>query len=228
MGLRHSLFAGGGLFAADAVRRTRRPEQGAVAGAALAAAFALLLFLIAMEEISWMQRLFGFGTPQRLAEMNWQGEFNLHNLQTDLSETLYYVGAATFLMLLPLAREASPDGVLPRPVMDFLPDRRVAALSAPVAIFNYGHWNLIPIQITTMAGILVLLAWWAAAARRGDGAERILFLVLAGSVAAGQAAFLALGHRMTEVPNATEFKEFFIALGLAAFGLNLFARRSSP
>lgn len=41
---------------------------------------ALALFVGAGEEISWGQRLIGFRTPEALASVNAQQEFNLHNL----------------------------------------------------------------------------------------------------------------------------------------------------
>jgi hypothetical protein len=41
---------------------------------------AALFFFGAGEEISWGQRIFGFGTPQALSQVNKQEEFNLHNL----------------------------------------------------------------------------------------------------------------------------------------------------
>ena len=41
---------------------------------------AFLLFFGAGEEISWGQRIFGFQTPQSLAQVNKQDELNLHNL----------------------------------------------------------------------------------------------------------------------------------------------------
>ena len=41
---------------------------------------ALLFFFGAGEEISWGQRIFGFKTPQALAQVNKQDELNLHNL----------------------------------------------------------------------------------------------------------------------------------------------------
>ncbi len=40
----------------------------------------LLLFVGAGEEISWGQRMFGFGTPEQIQSINVQHEFNLHNL----------------------------------------------------------------------------------------------------------------------------------------------------
>ena len=39
-----------------------------------------VLFFIAGEEISWGQRIFGYMTPDWVAERNIQKEFNLHNL----------------------------------------------------------------------------------------------------------------------------------------------------
>lgn len=40
-----------------------------------------ILFVICFgEELSWGQRLFGFGTPESIRVNNFQGEFNLHNL----------------------------------------------------------------------------------------------------------------------------------------------------
>ncbi len=41
---------------------------------------ALLFFFGAGEEISWGQRIFGFKTPEPLAQVNKQDELNLHNL----------------------------------------------------------------------------------------------------------------------------------------------------
>ncbi len=43
-------------------------------------ALAVGLFLGAMEEISWGQRLFGWATPTVLEEINFQGETTLHNV----------------------------------------------------------------------------------------------------------------------------------------------------
>lgn len=40
----------------------------------------LLLFVVFGEEISWGQRIFGWQTPEGLAEMNAQKETNFHNL----------------------------------------------------------------------------------------------------------------------------------------------------
>jgi hypothetical protein len=40
----------------------------------------LLFFFGAGEEISWGQRIFGFKTPEQLAQVNKQDELNLHNL----------------------------------------------------------------------------------------------------------------------------------------------------
>lgn len=42
---------------------------------------ALMFFVVAGEEVSWGQRLFGMETPAALRESNVQNEFNLHNLQ---------------------------------------------------------------------------------------------------------------------------------------------------
>jgi hypothetical protein len=170
-----------------------------------------------MEEISWMQRVVGFRTPEELARVNWQGEFNFHNVQTDLSENLFYVGAAGLLILLPLLADALSRGALPRWVKDFVPGRWVAAASAPLSIFNYGMWNVIPMQMTFFLTLFALALWSRAAGERGDRAESRLFALLAIAVAAGQSAFLLRGHLMPDIWDASEFKELFIALGLACW-----------
>jgi hypothetical protein len=48
----------------------------------LYALFALIIAIFAMEEISWGQRLLGFGTPEYFVRNNMQGEVNLHNLDS--------------------------------------------------------------------------------------------------------------------------------------------------
>lgn len=48
----------------------------------LYAAFAAILVVFAMEEVSWGQRLLGLGTPDYFVTNNMQGEMNLHNLDS--------------------------------------------------------------------------------------------------------------------------------------------------
>ena len=71
------------LLVACAVRLVRR--KGPTGGAMLLVFCALLMLVIAGEEISWGQRIFGFGTPSDLADLNNQDEFNLHNITQGFS-----------------------------------------------------------------------------------------------------------------------------------------------
>ena len=42
----------------------------------------MAMLFVCGEEISWGQRIFGFVTPDFLMDVNWQGEFNVHNVHT--------------------------------------------------------------------------------------------------------------------------------------------------
>ena len=54
-------------------------------------ALACCFFFIAMEEISWGQRIFGIQTPEYLMEDNYQGEMNIHNLKFFPLHALYII-----------------------------------------------------------------------------------------------------------------------------------------
>lgn len=61
---------------------------------------ALCAFFIAMEEISWGQRVFDIQTPESMQEMNLQNETNLHNLKVGnirINRILTRVGALVIL-----------------------------------------------------------------------------------------------------------------------------------
>jgi hypothetical protein len=55
------------------------------------AALAAFTFLIAMEEISWGQRIFGVPTPDLLREVNFQGEIGIHNIRAISPDELTYL-----------------------------------------------------------------------------------------------------------------------------------------
>jgi hypothetical protein len=64
-------------------------------------------FLVAGEEVSWGQRLRGVGTPGALAEVNVQGETNLHNIEGvhGIVRAVSVVVLVTLFALLPLAAQ---------------------------------------------------------------------------------------------------------------------------
>ncbi len=53
----------------------------------------VLMVFVAGEEISWGQRIFGFATPDFLASVNSQNEFNVHNIKALYLDKIYIGGA---------------------------------------------------------------------------------------------------------------------------------------
>jgi hypothetical protein len=80
-------FAAAAMFA---VRAWRAPKDRRLTALLCGTAAALLAF-IALEEISYGQRLLGVATPAWLAEANDQGEITLHNMHNALLMNAYPV-----------------------------------------------------------------------------------------------------------------------------------------
>lgn len=62
-------------------------------GGILSVLICLVLFVMAGEELSWGQRIFGWATPEAISKVNAQNETNLHNMATQaFQNTLYFGG----------------------------------------------------------------------------------------------------------------------------------------
>ncbi len=66
-------------------------------------AFAGAALFISLEEISWAQRIIGFGTPDWLTNYNYQGEATLHNIWSP-THTAVAIGLVILTILLPVLR----------------------------------------------------------------------------------------------------------------------------
>ncbi len=120
------LFAGSGLFlAAFLTARRRGPSTGLNRlGVIVLALMSAGLFFAGGEEISWGQRLIGFGEPKGFSSLNAQDETNLHNLnifQGTLidGDRLFKLGYLALFVVIPLVAWAWPrarrwlDRILP-------------------------------------------------------------------------------------------------------------------
>jgi len=182
---------------------------------------AALLFALGMEEISWMQRIFGFPTPEALSG-NIQHELNLHNLATNQVGTLHKLAGFAFLILLPFINATVPQAARIGGLAPLIPSRCVALVAAPLAALNYNGWDLPAMQMTTYltVGIVLYFAWRARRDKRS--AETLLCAGLAIAIIAAQVLFIALGDRFERIWDVTEYKELFIALGLFVWAVEVF------
>ena len=71
------------------------------------ASLSFVFFVMAMEEVSWFQRVLEIDTPKAF-DNNMQKEMNLHNFATNAVENVYYMGAFIFLVILPFLRSMFP------------------------------------------------------------------------------------------------------------------------
>lgn len=186
---------------------------------ALRAVFCIVLLLVGLEEVSWFQRQLALETPDWLALSNAQGELNFHNTATSLFENLYYAGAA---LLLVASRVLVSDGTrsaVGRWLQPLLPGPAVFAIGALATSFNWDMWRIVFIMAAFAIGVSLSSASALAAWQHRDRRAFALFAAVAATVVLTQALFLLFGENMLRTWDATEAKEFFIALGLALYAL---------
>jgi hypothetical protein len=207
------------VFARAARMVWRAQGRGGAYWFSLVAACGLsaVLFLMAMEEISWFQRVFDVPTPDLFAG-NSQNETNLHNFASNPIGTAHKLVGFAALILLPFIRDVLPKHLTGNVLFDFVPSRFVVALSAPLAGFNYNVWNFMPIQMMMFMTVLILLCYAWMRVLRAKG-ETFIFLGAALVVTVSQVLFLAFGDHFVRLWDVTEFQEFFIALGLLALAM---------
>jgi hypothetical protein len=146
-------------------------------------------FVVAGEEISWGQRIFGFLTPDALKDVNHQGEANVHNISTlqpvfNLGEL--FVGLYGFAVPLLWANHTvrnvlldrlRPDPLLIPPLclgtLFFLPFayRAVRAVFLPTAGERITEFGELP-ELTLYIGILIVGLVIFRAQRRRVAAQR--------------------------------------------------------
>ncbi|MCV9963013.1 hypothetical protein OIU34_13980 [Pararhizobium sp. BT-229] len=226
------LFAASLLFALLSVgqftdARTGGGRQAWIACLA-AAFFAFIFFVIGMEEISWMQRVFHVATPDALAELNDQKEFNFHNISTGASELLYYCGAFALLVLFPFAGLFLRRQLGKGPLSAFMPSLFVLVASAPMVAFNCGRWGVLPMQMSMMMTVIILLVLANSALQNGLWQEFLLFAGVAIAIVSVQELFLVESARLLRLWDPTEYKELFIAAGLALYAGQVWWKLRAP
>lgn len=180
-----------------------------------------------MEEVSWFQRHIGIETTEFFLEHNMQNEMNLHNLSTNFSEQVYYTGAFILLTVLPFFRDnmaklldylnlASLKILLPQAwlILPFIITHAFVRLS---------NFTWVTTSITSLACMVILASLIITAYQQGKKvllghtiAVTILFLFTTGF-------FVTMNHSAIGVFAwiATEYREFFIAWGIAAYAISI-------
>lgn len=198
----------------------------------IAAVFAATMFLIGMEEISWGQRILKIESSEFFLENNMQGETNLHNLDTNLSETIFYAGGVVFLVLLPflnalavkLIRKLKHFASLEK----FLPSAwLLVPFTALLAFTGKGNITdrpiLIAIFIMGFVAVVarIIIELWKRRYMWAFVTSAILAIALIGSY-----TFLNFNAEVLQVRqwHYTEYLELVIELGLLAYTIDVVIR----
>lgn len=180
--------------------------------------FALIFFIIAMEEISWFQRFLKFQTSN-LLNHNSQNEFNFHNVATSLFENIYYFGTFLFLMVLPLVWRLVYNELNSDYAKLFVPRPFITIICAVTCAYNFDMWNILFTQISFFGAIVILFIFYKFT---NNGHEKFMFIFTIFLVVITQIFFLLNGERFMRPWEVTEYKEFFIPLAFFGYSVSVY------
>ncbi len=176
-----------------------------------------LLFVIAMEEVSWFQRVFDVTSTGIFADTP-QHETNLHNFATDYFENAYYLGTYIFTVIIPFAYALFPSFSSYRYLRIFVASPFLIVIGSIQAAYNFDMWNIMLTQAAFFASVIILLLL---ALRGRDRQERWIGAVTLVLLVVTQGVFLSHGERFARLWEVTEYKEFFIAMALFFYALHV-------
>lgn len=138
-------------------QQLKRRDYWQMAGALI---LGLVLFVFAMEEISWTQRIIGSETTGFFATHNQQGEINLHNFNTRWVMSSYYIINIFCLGILPLFKDRFKkllDWLKLGPLAQFIPALHLALPFLVTAGLTL-YYEQIPFNISIF-WVIVLALW---------------------------------------------------------------------
>ena len=174
---------------------------------------------MAMEEISWFQRVLEVETPEMFAE-NYQNEINFHNFYTNPIENIYYNGVFIFLVLLSFLRFLFPCILISHYLKVFVARPFVGVIGTIACVYNFDMWNIIFTQIAAFTSVLILFVFLVFGRSRSEKYIMLFTLIL---LITTQVVFLSNGESFAREWEVTEYKEFFIALALFIYSMDMFA-----
>lgn len=179
---------------------------------------AIGFFCVAMEEVSWFQRVLDIETPKAF-EGNLQHEMNLHNFKTNLFENLYYFGAFLFLVALPFMQSMLPQLTNNRFFNIFIASPFISIIGATICAYNFDMWNIMFTQIAFFGSLLILSTLAILSMHKRD---RYIILLTIFMVIITQAVFLLNGEKFVRLWEVTEYKEFIIALVYLIYSFDVY------
>lgn len=196
---------------------------------------AIILFLMAGEELSWGQRIFNWKTPDLIATYNIQKETNFHNLATQLFQNTLYFGGWVLLILLPLFSLSLTKWLRDHKLAylaNFLPPQQFTLIFAPAFMLSdpllanyqtasgvYYNSNLF-IMLGTIAAIIIILH--NQLKQNQNWQQPALILALSIMIAVGSLFFNHIWDYNHGTP--TEYLELFIDFGIMLWVITLFCR----
>jgi hypothetical protein len=214
------LFLGSGFLAVSALSTSFATGRRSMAGG-IAMVLALGMFVIGMEEVSWLQRVFDWQTPGWIREMNVQRETNFHNIVTSEAENSYYAGAFLLMVVFPYVSQGSSVWNRIETIKFLVPSRHVLLVGAFSTTLSYGMWNIFWMQAAFYFGLVALLINCLDLRRSGNPTEFTLFLAAFFILLAAQIINLSFGSSLIRAWDDTELKELIIAAGLFLYALEI-------
>ena len=214
------LFMGSGFLAVSALRTTFAAGRRSMTGG-LAMFLGLIMFVIGMEEVSWLQRVFDWRTPGWLREINAQRETNLHNIIISEAENSYYAGAFLLMVVYPFVSYGSSVWKRAESIKFLVPSRHVLLIGAFSTTFSYEMWNIFWMQAAFYFGLAALFISCLELRRNGSQTDLVLFLAAFFILLAAQTINLSFGSNLIRAWEDTELKELIIAAGLFLYALEI-------
>jgi len=177
-----------------------------------------VFFVVAMEEISWFQRIIKVETPE-MFKANLQNEMNFHNFNTNYSENIYFFGSFMFLVILPYLVFLFPNILTNKQLKFYVPRPFIGVLGTIPCAFNFDRWDALITQFTLFSCIIIL---WSFRTYLLDQKERnkitifLIFLILI------QIVFLGNRENYLGLYDLKEYKEFLIPFCFFIYSLDKF------
>ena len=188
----------------------------------VAAAFAVVLFVLLMEEISYGQHYIGWQTPDSFSG-NVQNETNIHNFYTYRFELVYYSGAIFAFCILPIWACGSNLSIV-RNNSHLVPPAIFGIAAMPLTAFLFESWSIVPLQIYYFLGIALTLCF----AWRMMGRQKLLPIATVAAMSVCQVIYVFYGHRLVAGHEISEMRELSIAWMIFVYAAWLYWRCSAP